>query len=257
MLEPDSFLRHFRRSRSASTRRLVRGLALVLLIVPLAAFDSIEALFAPSADLWPRWQAHDPASDKAIDHGTWNSLIADHSQLDPQGIRQVDYAALAGPARPALDSYLTKLAALPISSYNRDEQFAYWANLYNALTAQVVADHWPVESIRDIDISPGWFSDGPWDAELIEVEGEKLSLNDVEHRILRPIWGDPRVHYAVNCAAVGCPNLAAQAFNGAELNRQLEVAARAFVNDPRGNCLRRRWRDPLQHLYMVPRGFWR
>jgi hypothetical protein len=111
---------------------------------------------------------------------------------------------------------------------------AFWINLYNALTLQVVARRHPVDSIRDIDISPGWFSDGPWDAVLVSVEGEALTLNDIEHRILRPIWRDPRIHYAVNCASLGCPNLAQTPYRARQLEAQLERAARAFVNHPRG-----------------------
>ncbi|MDP6709716.1 MAG: DUF547 domain-containing protein, partial [Alphaproteobacteria bacterium] len=80
----------------------------------------------------------------------------------------------------------------------------------------------------------GLFAIGPWDKKLFRVAGVALSLNDVEHRILRPIWRDPRIHYAVNCAALGCPNLQGEAFTGANTERLLEAAARAFVNHPRG-----------------------
>jgi len=91
-----------------------------------------------------------------------------------------------------------------------------------------------VDSIRDIDISPGLFADGPWGAELVTVEGVPLSLDDVEHRILRPIWRDPRVHYAVNCAALGCPDLARDPFDAGRLDAQLDRQARRFVNHRRG-----------------------
>jgi hypothetical protein len=107
-------------------------------------------------------------------------------------------------------------------------------NLYNALTVQVILDHYPVDSIRDVDISPGWFADGPWGKELIAVEGTALSLDDIEHRILRPIWQDPRIHYAVNCASIGCPDLQPEPFTADGLDAQLDAAARAYVNDPRG-----------------------
>lgn len=111
---------------------------------------------------------------------------------------------------------------------------AYWINLYNALTMQVVLEHYPVDSIRDIDISPGWFSDGPWGAKLVGVEGEQLTLDDIEHRILRPIWQDPRIHYTVNCASVGCPNLALEAYTTANYNELAEAGVRAYINSPRG-----------------------
>lgn len=107
------------------------------------------------------------------------------------------------------------------------------------MTVKTVLEHYPVDGIRDIDISPGLFADGPWGKELVEVAGEPLSLDDIEHRILRPIWRDPRVHYAVNCAALGCPNLAPRAFTAANTEAQLEAAARAYVNHPRGVMARR------------------
>jgi hypothetical protein len=97
-----------------------------------------------------------------------------------------------------------------------------------------VLDHYPVESIRDIDISPGLFATGPWDKKLISIEGENLTLNDIEHRIMRPIWRDPRIHYVVNCASIGCPNLRDRAYSGTEIDTALDRAATAYVNDPRG-----------------------
>jgi hypothetical protein len=93
---------------------------------------------------------------------------------------------------------------------------------------------YPVASIRDIDISPDWFSNGPWNAKLRAIEGEAVSLNDIEHRILRPIWRDPRIHYGVNCASIGCPNLRAQAFTAANAEALLASGARDYVNHPRG-----------------------
>jgi hypothetical protein len=99
---------------------------------------------------------------------------------------------------------------------------------------KVVLDHYPVRSIKMINLPPGLFSRGPWDAKLLTIEGEEVSLNDIEHRILRPIWKDPRVHYAVNCASLGCPNLIPTAFTAGNTELLLEKSAREFVNHPRG-----------------------
>ncbi len=98
----------------------------------------------------------------------------------------------------------------------------------------VVLEHYPVETIRAIRISPGFFSIGPWGKKLISVEGEKLSLDDIEHRILRPIWKDPRIHYAVNCASLGCPKLMPRAFTAANTEALLEQGARDFINSYHG-----------------------
>ncbi len=127
------------------------------------------------------------------------------------------------------------MTAVPISAYKRDEQRAYWINLYNALTVKVVLDHYPVKTIRKIS---AWFAiglwRGPWNRKLITVEGEGLSLNDIEHRILRPIWRDPRIHYAVNCASIGCPNLRKQAFTATNAETLLARGAREYLNHNRG-----------------------
>jgi hypothetical protein len=126
------------------------------------------------------------------------------------------------------------MQAVAISGHNRMEQKAYWINVYNALTVDVILGRFPVASIRDINISPGFLSRGPWGAKLFAVEGERLSLDDIEHRILRPIWKDSRVHYAVNCASLGCPNLQPLAFTGDNTEVLMEKASREFVNHPRG-----------------------
>ncbi len=194
------------------------------------------AMAAPVADPWPRWQAHDPSSTRDVDHSPWDALLAKYRREAPDGIARFDYAALAASRhdRASLKDYLARLGATPISAYARPAQMAFWIDLYNALTIDVVAGHWPVASIRDIRISPGWFSAGPWGRKLIAVEGEDVSLDDIEHRILRPLWREPRVHYAVNCASLGCPNLPPRAVTAANLEAALEQGAVDFVNHPRG-----------------------
>ncbi len=212
-------------------RRLV---LLIALILPLGGFTSVERLFAPSAELWPRWERHDPDSRESLDFAAWDALLQRVVVSGSDGINRVDYRSLAAADAETLAQIVAELAAVEVSAFNRDQQLAYWINLYNAVTLQVVVRHFPVATIRDIDISPGWFADGPWDAEVVTVEGEPLTLNDIEHRILRPIWRDPRVHYAVNCASLGCPNLAREAYRGDDIDRRLDAAARAYINDPRG-----------------------
>jgi len=209
-------------------------------VLGLAAFvfctgsGSGERLFAPSADLWKRWQTHDSASTAVIDHGVWDRLLKKLVVPGKDGLNRFRYGAAGQADRRALSRYVASLAALPISTYGRAEQMAYWINLYNALTVKVVLDHYPVKSIRDIDISPGFFADGPWGKKLVVVEDEEISLNDMEHRILRPIWRDNRVHYAVNCASIGCPNLESKAYGASSMDARLDVAAKAYVNSPRG-----------------------
>src|SRR5262249_38666689 len=153
-----------------------------------------------------------------------------HKYLVPGKVNLIRYAQVTPIDRESLNAYIARLSALLVSKYARAEQLAYWINLYNALTVRLVLDHYPVASIRDIDISPGLFADGPWDKDLITVEGKRITLNDIEHRILRPIWNDPRLHYALNCAALGCPNLQPTAFTSDNADQLMERGARDFIN---------------------------
>ena len=125
------------------------------------------------------------------------------------------------------------MSEIEISDRAKQVQFAYWVNMYNALTIKVILDNYPVKSIRDIDTS-GIFANGPWGSELVTIEEETLTLDDIEHGILRPIWKDPRIHYAVNCASIGCPNLSKDAFTAANTEKLLEQGAKAYINSPRG-----------------------
>ena len=210
------------------SRRLAHLFLILVLVTPLFGFGSFESMFAPSKDLWRHWTANDPVSIARIDHSAWTAFLQKY--LVPGEVNRIRYAVVSAQDRQKLNSYTADLAALPISRYRRAEQLAYWINLYNALTVSLVLEHYPVKSIRDIDISPGLFSFGPWDKDLIAIEGERLSLNDIEHRILRPIWNDPRLHYVLNCAALGCPNLQPTAFTADDVDRRLEQAAREFIN---------------------------
>jgi len=215
-----------RLSRRAAVAGLAGTTAAVALTRPVSA--------APEAELWPRWEAHSPDATREPDHGPWGEFLTRYLRPGGNGINRVAYADVTQADRDALKRHLDAMAAVVPADLNRDAQFAYWVNVYNALTVDTILDHYPVESIRDIDISPGWFADGPWGKKLITVDGADLSLDDIEHRILRPIWRDPRVHYAVNCAALGCPNLRPRPFTADRLDGMLTDGARAYVNHPRG-----------------------
>lgn len=210
-------------------------IALLFSLTPvLSHAGAFERLFAPKAELWPIWQAHQPNSLKQIDHGTWDRFLQKHTKASTDGINRLPYAAITATQRQYLNNYIDAMQAVTISRYSRQQQMAYWINLYNAVTINIVLTHYPVATIRDIDISPGLFADGPWGKKLLKIEGQQVSLNDIEHRILRPIWQDPRIHYAVNCASLGCPNLQARAYTAEQLEPMLNAAARAYVNHPRG-----------------------
>ena len=211
-------------------RRKLLTAATVLLVV-LAG----RLVAAPQADLWPRWQAYDPGSDRVVDHSAWERFMAKYLVTShPSGINRVEYGEVSAEDKQTLKSYLDDLQQVPVSQLNRNEQKAYWINLYNAATLDIVLDHYPVSSITKVNLASGLFSRGPWEAKILKIEGQEVSLNDIEHRILRPIWKDPRVHYAVNCASIGCPNLQDRAYTSKNTEVLLEKGAREYINHPRG-----------------------
>jgi hypothetical protein len=223
----------------------VRGKAIrkkILLITTLAMLAVLvkHSHAAPKAELWVRWQKFDPASKQKIDHSAWDrflkvNVVAPH----PSGINRLRYQSVGPEDQKLLNDYLQTLQATPIANFSLNEQKAYWINLYNALTVELILSRFPVASIRDINISPGLLERGPWGAKLITVEGERLSLDDIEHRILRPIWRDPRIHYALNWASLGSPNLQPTAYTGENTDALLEKGAREFINHPRGVAIQK------------------
>jgi hypothetical protein len=168
-----------------------------------------------------------------LDHGAFDGLLARRT-TSRSGVVRVDYRGWkASPAdRAALKAYIGRLSASDPTRLTRAEQFAFWANLYNAITIDVVLAAFPVKSIRDIRPIP--LSIGPWKTKAATVSGVSLSLDDIENGILRAGWRDPRVHYAINCASFSCPNLPRVAWRGQGLSERLDAAARAYVNHPRG-----------------------
>jgi len=206
-----------------------RTLLIILLLLP-AIGGELQA--AEDADLWPRWSVHDAQNSARIDHRDWAAILRTYIYAGEDGIHRFAYGKFSEDDHQRLEGYLVQMSQIKISDYNRKVQRAYWINLYNALTVRVVLRAYPVDSIRDI--SSGLFSFGPWNKELIEVEGQELTLNDIEHRILRPVWRDARIHYALNCAALGCPNLRTRVFTGSSTERTLDRATREFVNHARG-----------------------
>jgi hypothetical protein len=211
-------------------RRAVLVLAFAAAAWPAAV---ATAWAAPKAELWRFWQAHDPASRIQVDHRPWQEFLDRFVVKGSGGFNLVRYAAVDAGAKRALKGYLGALARVLVRRLNRDTQRAYWINLYNALTIDVVLAHFPVASIRDINISPGWFARGPWGAKLVTIEGKRLGLDDIEHRILRPIWRDARLHYVLNCASMGCPEISERAFTPGDTEALLDRAAGRFVNHPR------------------------
>jgi hypothetical protein len=170
----------------------------------------------------------------APDHAAFEAILNTHVVAGADGLNRVRYADLKRQALAGLGAYIAQLQAVRASALPAGDQMAFWINLYNAKTLQIVAENYPVTSIKDIDLGGGFFGRGPWKAKLLRLEGHDLSLDNIEHDILRKKFPDPLIHYALNCASVGCPNLHKQTYRAATLDDQLRAGARAYVNHPRG-----------------------
>lgn len=207
-------------------------LASLLALLSLV-FITQHSYAAPKSDLWPYWQTYDATSKRQVDHRQWQIFLDTYLVVgQPADVHRVNYSAVTPADKKHLNHYIFGLTQNDPTTLNRDQQFAYWVNLYNAATVYLVLENYPIRSIKTL--GKGWFSFGPWDDEILKINGKSLSLNDIEHRILRPIWQDPRIHFVVNCASLGCPNLPASTIDPLTYQTQLADAAKAYINHPRG-----------------------
>ncbi|MDC3123662.1 DUF547 domain-containing protein [Gammaproteobacteria bacterium] len=206
------------------------GRNFLLLLGMLSPF----ALAAPKSELWPYWNQSRSDSNIEVDHQLWQSLISRFVRESADGINRVAYREFDEAAKLELSNYLESMSRIAPTQLNQNEQLAYWINLYNAQTIQVVLDHPKKKSI--LSMGP-FFAFGPWDEPYLTIEGKPVTLNDIEHRILRPIWQDHRLHYVLNCASIGCPNLNRHAYQAELIDQQLAGAQVNFLRHPRAVTL--------------------
>lgn len=173
------------------------------------------------------------AAHAAIDHAAWDGLLKRHVvELRGGQATQVDYAGF-GAERSTLKHYLNRLSAVSRTEFDnldRQEQLAFLINAYNAWTVELILTAYPdVTSIKEL----GSFFQSPWKKPFIPLLGETRPLDDIEHRLIRGSgrYNDPRIHFAVNCASIGCPALRAEAYSASRLDAQLEDAVRSFLSD--------------------------
>lgn len=203
---------------------------IVALLATLFAATALANPFVPKADVLPRWQRS--GSGAPADYAVWAAFLARYRSVGEDGIARLRYGKVTRADRDRLDAFVDTLGTADVDAMTRPQQLAFWINLYNAATVRLVLEHHPVATIRKIE--GGLFNLGPWNKPVVAVAGAKLSLNDIEHRIIRPIHNDPRIHFAVNCAALGCPDLAERPFAAATIDADLDAAARTFIKHPRG-----------------------
>ena len=205
-------------------------LLLILMTTLLNAGDSQSKIDSEhNAD----WSLANEENKAVIDHDKFQDILDEYLVTDDEDdINLFDYDRVTDEDKAKLDLYLSELAALDPSTYNSNEQLAYWINLYNALTVQLILDRDPTFSI--LTAGKGILPNGPWDDKVVAVNGKKLTLNNIEHDILRPLWQDHRIHFAVNCASVGCPNLQDSVFTSDNVGDLLDEGAIDYLGHPRG-----------------------
>lgn len=165
-----------------------------------------------------------------ISHEIFDKLLKKH--VDGKGF--VNYANFKKD-RPELKKYLDLVSAnAPNDKWSKDEQLAYWINAYNAFTIELILEHYDkgIKSIKDIgDKVKIPFVNTPWDVKFITIGGKKMDLNNIEHGIIRKKFDEPRIHFALVCAAKSCPPLRNEAFVASKLNQQLDDQGVDFLND--------------------------
>jgi len=169
------------------------------------------------------------ASGGAVDHSIYADLLQKYVK---DGV--VDYHGF-DKEESRLDEYLKLLEKTDPKALIRNERFAFYINAYNVWTLKLILTDYPgVGSIKEL----GTLFRSPWKKKICRIDGDIISLDDIEHRILRPTFKDPRFHFAINCASKGCPPLISEPYTGSDLDRRLDISVRAFINDPKYNYLR-------------------
>ncbi|WIO75184.1 DUF547 domain-containing protein [Porticoccaceae bacterium LTM1] len=211
-------------------KKLITACTTVLLLAGVSLNASAEY----QAQYWSFWD-QSKNTLKTIDHSDWDSLLKNYVVTNhPSGINRFRYADVSKSDRKKLDRYIDSLTSTDPREYRKSVQKAYWINLYNAVVVQQILKNYPVKSLAEVDKGG---EKGPWDDTYIKVQGQKLSLNDIEHRILRPIWSDHKIHFALTDGSLGSPNLQPTAYTSQNMKPMLKQAGRDFINHPRGLTL--------------------
>ncbi|MBI5857563.1 MAG: DUF547 domain-containing protein [Sphingobacteriales bacterium] len=167
-----------------------------------------------------------------ISHEKWTNLLRKYVGND--GL--VDYKGFITD-KAELESYLDLVSKnAPAKSWSENDKIAYWLNAYNAFTVKLIIDHYPVKSIKDLGpANQIIFINTPWDKNFFKIGGRTMTLNNIEHRILRHSFTEPRIHFALNCASLSCPELRNEAYDGKTLDAQLTDQAIRFLSDSTRN----------------------
>ena len=190
----------------------------------------LRTLFA-TVCLLPTLSAPLAAQDMVVDHSLFNRVLQQHVRNG-----RVDYDGVTKDS--AFARYLVSLERVDPSLLSSGERVAFWINVYNAFTIGLIIDNGERNSIRNINRTMGVLKlKGPWVDPFVRAGGRTLTLDEVHHRMIRRESSDPRIHFALSCAAVSCPPLRDEAYTGAQLEQQLHDQGRRFLNDSTYNFL--------------------
>ena len=167
------------------------------------------------------------------DYSMYTELLQRHVAEDGT----VNYEALVDDHEELMEVTRLLSANSPAQNWSKEEQLAFWINAYNAFTLQLIVDHYPVESITKIKRIHLPLISTIWGKKFFKIGGTKMSLGQIEHKILREQFNEPRIHFAINCASFSCPKLRNEAFEAEYLEEQLEDQTRYFVNNPDKNSM--------------------
>lgn len=213
-------------------RRFIRRLLVSLLVL----VGLVLAGCTGGANVQPVRAQDAVSAPREVDHSAYTDLL--RAYVDEAGM--VDYAGLKADHDEVLAPYLQMLAETDPSNLDEQKRLAFWINAYNALTLKLIVDHYPVETIRSITPAGGPTVprlNDPWHVKVGEVGGEIRTLDEIEHDIIRTRFNEPRIHFALVCAAVSCPRLRREAFVGSRLDAQLDDQARLFLHAESKNAI--------------------
>ena len=195
---------------------LTLGILMLQLMPRLAWAQDVEMYFSASK----------PASTEVIMHEKFDQFLREWVLYGADGVGRFHYGEIVKSDKDALKSYLTQMAKIKITHYHRKEQLAYWLNLYNAVVINMVLQEYPIKTIKE--------ASSPWSSQKITVEGHGLSLDNIEHDIIRAIFQDFRIHFAINSAAYGSGGVTKTAYTGKNLEMNLEQVTKDFLSHDRG-----------------------
>ena len=205
-------------------KRIIVGLftAFTLYSCNLIAAAGLSSAGQPTKEVEGNLTSTTANSAETIDHSAWDALLKKHvnaaGMVDYKGFKQ---------DRAKLDAYLQELSGYkPSNDWSVQELLAYYINLYNAYTVNLILDNYPVKSIKDIN--------GAWTKAIVPVGDRKLSLGGIENGVLRKM-NEPRIHFAINCASMSCPKLLNEAYTAGKINEQLDNVTREFINSDKND----------------------